>query len=287
MSIKFQEVTYTYSPKSPFEFKALDNINLEIATNKITAIIGHTGSGKSTLVQHLNALLIPTSGTLEVCDFIITNEKKKNKNLKNLRKRVGLVFQFPEYQLFEDTVIKDVMFGPKNFLGKNADVLEEAKLALKMVNLDPALYDRSPFNLSGGQMRRVAIAGILASSPNILVLDEPTVGLDPKGKVELLETLVKIQKETSKTIIIITHDMNLVARYSKRCIVLDEGKIVFDGPKNEMFENEAFLEEHNLSLPDVSKLAKTLKNKGLIRYERLPLTKEELFEVITRGDKNE
>ena len=283
MGIRFQNVSFSYDKIAS---ETLKDVNLEInRENEFITILGHTGSGKSTLVQLMNALNLPHEGMIEVAGIKIYPKNKEL--LKPIRRHVGLVFQFPEYQLFEETVIKDVMFGPKNFLGKNADVLEEAKLALKMVNLDPALYDRSPFNLSGGQMRRVAIAGILASSPNILVLDEPTVGLDPKGKVELLEMLVKIQKETSKTIIIITHDMNLVARYSKRCIVLDEGKIVFDGPKNEMFENEAFLDEHNLSLPDVSKLAKTLKNKGLISYKRLPLTKEELFEVITRGDKNE
>lgn len=283
MGIRFQNVSFSYDKIAS---ETLKDVNLEInRENEFITILGHTGSGKSTLVQLMNALNLPHEGMVDIAGIKIYPKNKEL--LKPIRRHVGLVFQFPEYQLFEETVIKDVMFGPKNFLGKNADVLEEAKLALKMVNLDPALYDRSPFNLSGGQMRRVAIAGILASSPNILVLDEPTVGLDPKGKVELLEMLVKIQKETSKTIIIITHDMNLVARYSKRCIVLDEGKIVFDGPKNEMFENEAFLDEHNLSLPDVSKLAKTLKNKGLISYKRLPLTKEELFEVITRGDKNE
>ena len=283
MGIRFQNVGFSYDNIAS---ETLKNVNLEInRENEFITILGHTGSGKSTLVQLMNALNLPLEGVVEVAGVKIYPKNKEL--LKPIRRHVGLVFQFPEYQLFEETVLKDVMFGPKNFLGKNADVLEEAKLALKMVNLDPALYDRSPFNLSGGQMRRVAIAGILASSPNILVLDEPTVGLDPKGKTELLEMLVKIQKDTSKTIIIITHDMNLVARYSKRCIVLDEGKIVYDGSKKEMFENEEFLEKHNLSLPDVSKLAKMLKNKGLIRYNSLPLTKEELFEVITRGDKDE
>ena len=283
MGIRFQNVGFSYDNIAS---ETLKNVNLEInRENEFITILGHTGSGKSTLVQLMNALNLPLEGVVEVAGVKIYPKNKEL--LKPIRRHVGLVFQFPEYQLFEETVLKDVMFGPKNFLGKNADVLEEAKLALKMVNLDPALYDRSPFNLSGGQMRRVAIAGILASSPNILVLDEPTVGLDPKGKTELLEMLVKIQKDTSKTIIIITHDMNLVARYSKRWIVLDEGEIVYDGSKKEMFENEEFLEKHNLSLPDVSKLAKMLKNKGLIRYNSLPLTKEELFEVITRGDKDE
>ncbi len=283
MGIRFQNVGFSYEKIAS---ETLKNVNLQIEReNEFITILGHTGSGKSTLVQLMNALNLPLEGMIEVAGVKIYPKNKEL--LKPIRRHVGLVFQFPEYQLFEETVLKDVMFGPKNFLGKEADVLEEAKLALKMVNLDPTLYDRSPFNLSGGQMRRVAIAGILASSPNILVLDEPTVGLDPKGKTELLEMLVKIQKETNKTIIIITHDMNLVARYSKRCIVLDEGEIVYDGSKNEMFENEAFLEKHNLSLPDVSKLAKMLKNKGLIRYNSLPLTKEELFDVITRGDKDE
>lgn len=283
MGINFQNVSFTYDTIAS---ETLKNINLQInRQDEFITILGHTGSGKSTLVQLMNALNLPSDGVVEVGK---TKIYPKNKELlKPIRRHVGLVFQFPEYQLFEETVLKDVMFGPKNFLGKDADVLEEAKSALKMVNLDPSLYERSPFNLSGGQMRRVAIAGILASSPEILVLDEPTVGLDPRGKIELLEMLVKIQEETSKTIIIITHDMNLVARYSKRCIVLDNGKLVYDGSKQEMFENAEFLKEHNLSVPDISKLAKTLKNKGLIKYEKLPLTKEELFEIITRGDENE
>ncbi len=156
-----------------------------------------------------------------------------------------------------------------------------------MVDLDPSLYERSPFNLSGGQMRRVAIAGILASEPDILVLDEPTVGLDPKGKISLMETLLKVQKETGKSIIIITHDMNLVATYSKRCIVLDGGKIVYDGDKRRLFEQYAFLKEHNLDYPDVSKIAIMLKNEGLITYQKLPLTKTELFDAITKGDSYE
>ena len=283
MGINFQNVSFTYDAKASKTLKDI-NINIE-KTNEFITILGHTGSGKSTLVQLMNALNLPSDGVVEVGGVKIYPKNKEL--LKPIRRHVGLVFQFAEYQLFEETVLKDVMFGPKNFLGKDKDVLEEAKIALKMVNLDPSLYDRSPFNLSGGQMRRVAIAGILASGPDILVLDEPTVGLDPRGKTELLEMLVKIQKETSKSIIIITHDMNLVARYSKRCIVLDNGELVYDGPKQEMFENEEFLKKHNLSVPDISKLAKTLKNKGLIGYERLPLTKEELFKIITRGDKNE
>ena len=280
MGINFSNVGFTYDVKAS---KTLNNINLKInKNNEFITILGHTGSGKSTLVQLMNALNLPTSGTIEVMGTIV--EKDNKPLLKPIRKSVGLVFQFPEYQLFEETVLKDVMFGPKNFYKGKVDEKEMALKALKMVSLDESLYDRSPFNLSGGQMRRVAIAGILASAPDILVLDEPTVGLDPRGKTELMEMLVQIQKDTNKSIIMITHDMNVVARYAKRCIVLNNGKIVYDGPKNEMFENRDFLLEHNLDIPDITKLANSLKNKGLITFKKPPLTKEELFEVITRGE---
>lgn len=280
MGINFSNVGFTYDVKAS---KTLNDINLQInKNNEFITILGHTGSGKSTLVQLMNALNLPTSGTIEVMGTIV--EKDNKPLLKPIRKSVGLVFQFPEYQLFEETVLKDVMFGPKNFYKGKVDEKEMALKALKMVSLDESLYDRSPFNLSGGQMRRVAIAGILASDPDILVLDEPTVGLDPRGKTELMEMLVQIQKDTNKSIIMITHDMNVVARYAKRCIVLNNGKIVYDGPKNEMFENRDFLLEHNLDIPDITKLANSLKNKGLITFKKPPLTKEELFEVITRGE---
>lgn len=283
MGINFSNVGFTYDVKAS---KTLNDINLQInKNNEFITILGHTGSGKSTLVQLMNALNLPTSGTIEVMGTIV--EKDNKPLLKPIRKSVGLVFQFPEYQLFEETVLKDVMFGPKNFYKGKVDEKEMALKALKMVSLDESLYDRSPFNLSGGQMRRVAIAGILASDPDILVLDEPTVGLDPRGKTELMEMLVQIQKDTNKSIIMITHDMNVVARYAKRCIVLNNGKIVYDGPKNEMFENRDFLLEHNLDIPDITKLANSLKNKGLITFKKPPLTKEELFEVITRGEDNE
>ena len=283
MGINFYNVDFHYDLKAS---KVLNNINLKInKENELITILGHTGSGKSTLVQLMNALNLPTKGIVEVDGIQILHNNKAL--LKPIRKHVGLVFQFPEYQLFEETVLKDVMFGPKNFYKGTIDVEKESLKALEMVSLDASLYERSPFNLSGGQMRRVAIAGILASNPNILVLDEPTVGLDPKGKADLMEMLVKIQETTSKSIIIITHDMNLVAKYSKRCIVMDQGEIVFDGDKRELFKNEAFLIEHNLDLPDVSKLSKMLKNKGLITFKQLPLTKEELFKVITRGVQHE
>ena len=283
MGINFSNVGFTYDVSAS---KTLSDINLQInKNNEFITILGHTGSGKSTLVQLMNALNLPSEGSIKIMDTIISNKNKPI--LKPIRKSVGLVFQFPEYQLFEETVIKDVMFGPKNFYKGSKDEKEMAIKALKMVSLDESLYERSPFNLSGGQMRRVAIAGILASDPDILVLDEPTVGLDPRGKVELMEMLVDIQKNTGKSIIIITHDMNLVAKYAKRCIVLNNGNIVYDGPKKEMFQNTDFLLEHNLDIPDITKLAKSLKNRGLITFKTLPLTEKELFNIITRGEEYE
>lgn len=283
MGINFHNVDFYYDLKAS---KTLNNINIKInKQNEFITILGHTGSGKTTLVQLMNALNLPTNGMIEIAGTKIFPKNKEI--LKPIRKHVGLVFQFPEYQLFEETVLKDVMFGPKNFYKGEIDIQEAALNALKMVSIDSSFYERSPFNLSGGQMRRVAIAGILASNPDILVLDEPTVGLDPQGKEELMEMLMAIQKETNKSIIIITHDMNLVARYSRRCLVLDEGNIVYDGDKREMFENEEFLKKHNLDLPDISKLSKMLKNRGLISFDNTPLTKEELFDIITRGEQYE
>ena len=221
MSIKFQEVSYTYSPSSKFAFNALKNISLEFEMNKITALIGHTGSGKSTLVQQLNALLIPTSGTLEVFDFIITNDKKKNKNLKSLRKRVGLVFQFPEYQLFEETVAKDIGFGPKNFGVSEEEISKIVKKVIVQVGLDESFLERSPLELSGGLKRRVAIAGILAMNPEVLVLDEPTAGLDPNGAKAMLDLFVELNR-LGKTIIIVTHEMDYVLEYCDLCVVVNK-----------------------------------------------------------------
>lgn len=277
MGINFQNVTFKYSKKASKNI--LDNINLSIEKeNEFIMIVGHTGSGKSTLVQHANALLLPNEGSIKVYDKII---KPKSKiSLKEIRRKVGLVFQFPEYQLFEDTVIKDISFGPKNFGKNKEEALSLAKKAAAASGVDDSLLEKSPFNLSGGQMRRVAIAGILASDPEILILDEPTVGLDPKGKEELMNLLVSIQEETKKSIIMITHDMNNVARFAKRVIVMHQGKITFDGTPQKLFDSENILNMYNLDLPECAKYAKALKEKGLINYTNIPLTKERLLEVI-------
>ena len=279
MEINFRNVNFTYDSKSKLE--TLKNINLTISKDgEFISILGHTGSGKSTLVQLMNALIIPTSGNLTILNHDIKTKKQKNKNLKEIRKQIGLVFQFTEYQLFEDTVLKDVMFGPMNFGKTKEEAKEIAIKTLKDLNVDEALYEKSPFNLSGGQKRKVAIAGILASNPDILILDEPTVGLDPVGKHELLELLKHIHETTNKTIILITHDMNVVTKYTNRTLVLNSGELVYDGSTKELFHNYKKLEQYNLDLPYISKIALKLKEKQLIDFNKLPLTLDELYNMI-------
>lgn len=284
MGINFQNVGFKYYKKASKH--QLVDVNLHIEPNdEFVMIVGQTGSGKSTLVQHMNGLLFPTTGTVNVFDINVIRSKKIK--LKPVRKHVGLVFQFPEYQIFEATVLDDIMFGPKNF-GKTK---EEAKAlaidAAKLIGIDEALFERSPFSLSGGQMRRVAIAGALAIDPDILILDEPTVGLDPRGKQELMDVLIELQEKTHKTIIMISHDMDIVAKYAKRIIVMNHGNKVYDGDKLSLFENQMLLSKYNLDLPTSSILAKGLKEKGLINYKHLPLTKEELYNLIIGGKKDE
>ncbi len=286
MGLNFQNVTFKYFKKA--SNNTLNNINISINNNdEFIAILGHTGSGKSTLVQLMNALLLPNSGTVQINEQVVSNNKRKNTKIKFklIRAHVGLVFQFPEYQLFEDTVMKDILFGPKNFGMKLEEAKQEAEKVIKLLNIPDEILDRSPFSISGGQMRKAAIAGILASNPNILILDEPTVGLDPKSKLELMELLQNIQTKTHKTIIMVSHDMNVVAQYAKRVIVLQEGNIVYDGPKQELFQDVNKLSSFNLGLPDSAKIALELKNRGLIEFDDIPLTKQELFELIIKEHK--
>lgn len=290
MGINFQKLTFKYQKKQ--KFNTINELNLNIEpTDEFIAILGHTGSGKSTMVQLMNALLLPTSGVAVINNEILTSKGRKSKKtkLKLVRQYVGLVFQFPEYQLFEDTVLKDIAFGPKNFGKKETEAIAKAKEIASLLNIPDEILSRSPFSLSGGQMRKVAIAGILASEPKILVLDEPTVGLDPKAKTELMELLSNIAKTTHKTIIMISHDMNIVAKFAKRVIVMKEGTKVFDGKKRDLFEDIDKLQEFNLSLPECAKLALELKNRGLIEFSRLPLSIDELYNVITKkeGDLHE
>ena len=282
MGIKLSEVSFAYYvPKKisePILFN-LKDVNLKISSHdEFIAVVGHTGSGKSTLVQLFNALQFPSTGTVNINnEFIIEKKvesiednkkyrkalvKKPNLKfkLKPLRKYTGLVFQFPEYQLFEETVLKDIMFAPKNFMGNEKEAEKRAKEISEIIGIDD-LLEKSPFSLSGGQMRKVAIAGILAANPDILVLDEPTVGLDPIAKKELLELLKNINNNYHKTIIMITHDMDVVSEYIKRVLVLKQGKIMYDGSKEELFKNSDIVESCNLGYPSIVSLLKDLKEK--------------------------
>ena len=278
MSIKINHLSFTYLKKTPNEVLALDDVSLSINDGEFISIIGQTGSGKSTLIQHLNALLLPEKGDIAVDDFVINSNKKKNKNIKELRKHVGVVFQFPEYQLFEDTVEKDVAFGPRNFGASKEEAIKKAHLALKSVGLDESFYERNPFDLSGGEKRRVAIAGILAIEPDVLVLDEPTAGLDPIGQEEIMNLLVKMNQE-GKTIILVTHDMDLVLKYTTRAIVLKEGKVVFDDTPIELFKEDR--EEFSIEIPLMFKYVKLLNERGYhIKIDNIKCVDDLVNEII-------
>ena len=260
MAIKISNVFYTYSPKTPNAYQALNDVSLTIENKSFVAFVGETGSGKSTLVQTLNALLVPSLGQVEVDDFVITNKAKKNKKIKELRKHIGLVFQFPEYQLFEETVEKDVAFGVKNFGADNKTALEKAHAALLSVGLDESYFTRARFDLSSGEKRRVAIAGIIAIEPDILVLDEPTAGLDPRGVNDIM-SLLTVLHELGKTIIIVTHDMDIVLKYCEKVFVLNKGKLAFEGDPYQLFSKNN--EELGIEVPALYELARKLKDKGL------------------------
>ena len=262
MAIIFKSLSYIYDKDMPYAHKALDNINLEIKEGIITAIIGETGSGKSTLVEHLNALLLPSEGSLEILDYnLVANQKIKF--LKPLRKDVGLVFQFSEYQLFEETVIKDVAFGPLNFGFPLDEALKKAKEALKLVKIDESLFETSPLELSGGQKRRVAIAGILACDPKIIVLDEPTAGLDPKGAKEIINLFVSLNRQFNKTIIIVSHDNEMVYNYCEETVVLSHGQIKYHGPTLDLFADKQMLKEYDLLEPQIVTFKNMLAEKGI------------------------
>ena len=260
MGIEVKNVFYTYSPKTSNATLALNDVSLTIENNSFVAFVGETGSGKSTLVQTFNALLTPTQGEVVVDDFVITSKVRKNKRIKELRKHIGVVFQFPEYQLFEETVEKDVAFGVKNFGASNEKALEKAHKALLSVGLDSSYFERSPFDLSGGEKRRVAIAGILAIEPDILVLDEPTAGLDPVGVSDIM-SIVKKMHEDGKTIILVTHDMDLVMKHCQKVYVLNKGKLAFQGNPYQLFAEDN--ETLGIEVPALFELARKLKNKGL------------------------
>lgn len=257
--MKLKKVSYVYSEGDAFEKKALDEISLEIPDGQFIGIIGHTGSGKSTLIQHLNGLLRATSGAIY---YDGENIYQEGYDMRTLRSKVGLVFQYPEHQLFEVDVFSDVCFGPKNLGLSKEEVEERAKKALTQVGLDESYYKKSPFELSGGQKRRVAIAGILAMHPQVLILDEPTAGLDPKGRDEILDQVALLQKERKITVILVSHSMEDVARYVDRIIVVNDGKILFDDTPKQVFQHYKELESVGLAVPQVTYVVKALKEKG-------------------------
>ena len=277
MGIILDNVSYTYQEGTPFASAALSDVNLSIEDGSYTAIIGHTGSGKSTILQLLNGLLVPTKGSVRVFDTLITSTSV-NKQIRQIRKQVGLVFQFAENQIFEETVLKDVAFGPQNFgvSVEEAEAIAREKLAL--VGIDESLFERSPFELSGGQMRRVAIAGILAMEPSILVLDEPTAGLDPIGRKELM-TLFKKLHQDGITIVLVTHLMDDVAEFADQVYVMEKGKLVKNGKPNLVFQNVEFMEKIQLGVPKITRFAQRLANRG-VSFKQLPITIEEFKEFI-------
>ena len=260
MSIKIENLTHIYSEGMPFQKTALENINIEINNGEFIGIIGHTGSGKSTLIQMFNGLIKPSRGNVYINN---ENIHAEGVNKKAIRQKVGLVFQYPEYQLFEMTIKDDVAYGPKNMGLSKEEVEKRVKVSLEAVGLDESYYEKSPFELSGGQKRRVAIAGILAMNPEILILDEPTAGLDPKGRNELFMQLQKMHKELGLTIILISHSMEDVAKNVERLYVLYQGKVKYEGTPREVFTNGKELEEIGLGVPQIKLIMNELNNKGM------------------------
>ncbi|MFA5576676.1 MAG: energy-coupling factor transporter ATPase [Tissierellaceae bacterium] len=283
MTIKLNKLTFIYNPNTPFEKKALDQISLEVKEGEFIGLIGHTGSGKSTLVQHLNGLIKPTSGDIIVDGVNIAD---KDANLKEIRQKVGLVFQYPEHQLFEETVYRDIAFGPKNLGLKEEQVEKRVMEAMELVGLEyTSLKDRSPFELSGGQKRRVAIAGVIAMKPKVLILDEPTAGLDPRGRDEILGEIQKLYKKEKITIILVSHSMEDIAKLVDRILVMHRGKIEMDDKTREVFKRADELEKMGLGVPQITKLMKKLREKEeTIRDTILTVeeAKEELLKYLRR-----
>ena len=277
MGIALENVSFTYQEGTPLASTALSDVSLTIEDGSYTALIGHTGSGKSTILQLLNGLLVPSQGTVRVFDTLITSNSK-NKDIRQIRKQVGLVFQFAENQIFEETVLKDVAFGPQNFGVSEEDAEQIAREKLALVGIDESLFNRSPFELSGGQMRRVAIAGILAMEPAILVLDEPTAGLDPLGRKELMNLFKKLH-QSGMTIVLVTHLMDDVAEYANQVYVMEKGRLVKGGRPSDVFQDIVFMEEVQLGVPKITAFCKRLADRG-VSFKRLPIKIEEFKESL-------
>lgn len=285
MDIQFKNVNYTYQANTPFAFKALKNISFTIPSGKYMAIIGHTGSGKSTLLQHINGLLLPTEGTVKVGDYLL--EKGRKSDLKGLRQKVGIVFQYPEHQLFEETVEKDISFGPKNFGVAETEIKARVRKAITDVGLTEEILAKSPFELSGGQMRRVAIAGVLAVEPEILVLDEPTAGLDPKGQKEIMELFYHLHKQKNRTTILVTHHMDDAFTYADQILILKEGAQLIEGTPDQIFQKRDLLTSVQLGLPEILAFVETANKKFPFPIEyngqSLDLLVEEIEKKLKRA----
>ena len=285
MSLKLEHVTYTYNPGTAYETHALKDVSLEIPQGQFVGVIGHTGSGKSTLIQHFNGLMRPTSGTVYYNDEDIWQE---GYSLKRLRSHVGLVFQYPEHQLFEADVLSDVCFGPKNQGLSQEEAQERAETALLQVGLKEKYFSSSPFELSGGQKRRVAIAGVLAMEPDVLILDEPTAGLDPKGRDEILDQIAYLHQERKISVILVSHSMEDIARYVERILVMNQGKKAFDGTPKEVFAHYKELETMGLAAPQITYIMHALRENGLAA-DTSAITVEEardsILKALGRGEK--
>ncbi|MFB1083270.1 energy-coupling factor ABC transporter ATP-binding protein [Jeotgalibacillus sp. JSM ZJ347] len=282
MDIILEQVEYRYAANSPFEKKAVEDVSFKIPEGQCTAIIGHTGSGKSTLLLHLNALLKPTSGTVQIGDRVV-KAGRKEKDLKPIREKVGIVFQFPEQQLFEETVMKDICYGPMNFGVSEKEAQKRAAFWLKEVGMSEDVLEKSPFDLSGGQMRRVAIAGVLAMEPEVLILDEPTAGLDPRGRREMMEMFYRLHKERGITLVLVTHSMEDAARYADKVVVMHKGKKVHEAPPRELFSDSARLAEWGLGVPEVVKFQRMLEAKAGKAFPKVCLTMDELADMLKQG----
>lgn len=280
MDISLQQVEYRYQAGTPFERLAIEDVSIDIPTGTYMAVIGHTGSGKSTILQHLNALLLPTKGIVRIGEHEI-RPKQKNKNLKPVRQRVGIVFQFPEHQLFEETVEKDIIFGPMNFGVSENEAKSRARSALKQVGLSEEILEKSPFDLSGGQMRRVAIAGVLAMEPDVIVLDEPTAGLDPRGRKEIMDMFYQLHKERGLSTILVTHSMEDAAKYADQIVIMQQGKVVKKGTPEEIFASPAELLKLGLDVPEVVRFQLKLEDKLGIQLGRVYLSIEQLSSAVT------
>lgn len=279
MDISLKNVEYRYQADSPFERLAISDVSIDVKSGTYLAVIGHTGSGKSTVLQHLNALLKPTKGSVVIGSREI-KAGRKEKNLKGVREKVGIVFQFPEHQLFEETVEKDIMFGPMNFGVTEQEAQARARASINLVGLPEEILEKSPFDLSGGQMRRVAIAGVLAMEPEVIVLDEPTAGLDPRGRKEIMDLFYSLHKKRNLSTVLVTHSMEDAARYADEIIVMHQGKVFTKGTPDEIFSNPKALIELGLDVPEVVGLQLKIEEVFKTKFSKISLSEDELAEMV-------